>query len=117
MNEMTYIKNGDYLIPSLTLDDPTAQPLSKYGRMRKAYLMEYRPILWNQMLLDGTLFPHLREIDQTANERLEQMLPKLMKAAGLTEQLKAQDPAQWIGLMNTCKAQAEEVIIRELIHS
>ena len=117
MMNLTYTKNGDYLIPDLSLTEQENRPLGKYGRMRKMYLEEHRPILWNQMILTETLFPHLREIDATANSRLEQMLPALAKEAGATEQLKASDPMAWVGLMNTCKAQAEEVILQELIYN
>lgn len=117
MTELTYQKNGDYLIPNLTLTEQEQTPLGKYGRMRKKYLQEHRPVLWNQMILSETLYPHLREIDAAANSRLEQMIPELAKAAGATEELKARDPMQWVGLMNTCKAQAEEILLAELINS
>ena len=114
---LTYTRNGDYLIPDLKLSEQPEKPLGKYGRMRKAYLKEHRPILYNQLLMSEKLYPHLREIDETANRRLEQMLPRLAEAAGATEQLKASDPMQWVGLMNTCKAQAEEILLAELINS
>ena len=114
---LTYTQNGDYLIPDLSLTEQESRPLGKYGRIRKKYLEEHRPILWNQMILNETLFPHLREIEETANRRLEQMMPVLMKAAGVTEDLKARDPMAWVGLMNICKAQAEEVILQELIYN
>ena len=117
MMNLTYTKNGDYLIPDLSLTEQENRPLGKYGRMRRKYLEEHRPILWNQMILTETLFPHLREIEETANRRLEQMMPALMKAAGVTEDLKARDPMAWVGLMNSCKAQAEEVILQELIYN
>ena len=117
MMNLTYTKNGDYLIPDLSLTEQESRPLGKYGRMRKKYLEEHCPILWNQMILTETLFSHLREIEETANRRLEQMMPGLMKSAGVTEDLKARDPMTWVGLMNNCKAQAEEVILRELIYS
>ena len=85
--------------------------------MRKAYLKEHRPLIDNQLLLTEKLYPHLIEIDETAQSRLEQMMPQLAKDAGATEQLKASDPMRWVGLMNTCKAQAEEILMAELIHS
>ena len=116
-NKLTYQQTGDYLIPDLTLSGQEEQPLGKYGRMRKNYLKEHRPILWNTLLLSEKLYPHLLEIDQTAQSRLEQMMPELAKAAGVTEALKASDPMKWAGLMNNCKAQAEEIILNELIFS
>ncbi|EKC73659.1 TnpV protein, partial [human gut metagenome] len=84
---------------------------------RKDYLKEHRPVLWNSLLLSEKLYPHLREIDEAANNRLEQMMPELMKSAGVTEALKASDPLKWVGLMNTLKAQAEEAILAELVFS
>ena len=115
--KMTYTRNGDYLIPDLSLTETEQKPLGKYGRLRKDYLKEHRPILWNRMILSETLYPHLREIDETANRRLEQMMPKLMESAGVTESLKASDPMKWVQTMNSLKAQAEEMILNELIYS
>ena len=117
MSQLTYIKNGDYQIPNLSLSQQEQQPLGKYGRMRKQYLKEHRPVLWNNMILSEKLYPHLREVDQTANRRLEQMMTELKKSAGVTEELKASDPMKWVGLMNNLQAQAEEVILRELVYS
>ena len=114
-DKLEYVQSGECLIPKLKLSDQEDTPLGKYGRMRKAYLKEHRPIIYNHMLLRETLYPHLREIDQTARERLEQMMPELAKEAGATEQLKASDPMKWVGLMNNCKAQAEEILKAELI--
>ena len=117
MSELTYSKNGDYFIPNLSLSQQETKPLGKYGRMRKKYLQEHRPVLWNSLILSEKLYPHLREIDEAANSRLEQMMPELMKSAGVTEELKASDPMKWVGLMNTLKAQAEEIILKELVYS
>lgn len=114
-NNLTYTKNGDYLIPDLKLED--TKPLGRYGRMRRDYLKEHRPVLFNAMMVNGKLYPHLNEIEQTMNRRLEQMMPELMETAGVTEELKARDPMTWVGLMNTCKAQAEEILLTELIYS
>ena len=116
-NNLTYTMNGDYQIPDLKLTEQPEKPLGKYGRMRKAYLKDHRPLIYNQLLLTEKLYPHLLEIDETANSRLEQMMPQLAAAAGATEQLKVSDLMKWVGLMNTCKAQAEEILMAELINS
>ena len=116
-NNLTYTRNGDYLIPDLKLSEQPEKPLGKYGRMRKADLKEHRPLLYNQLLMSEKLYPHLQEIDETAQNRLEQLMSQLTQTAGVTEQLKASDPMQWVGLMNTCKAQAEEILLAELINS
>ena len=116
MNELTYTKSGDFLIPDLT-PEQTDRPLGKYGRMRQTYLEENNPTLLNVLTLEGTLYQHLLETEDAARSRLEQMMPKLAKAAGATEELKATDQMRWVGLMNNCKAQAEEIIQKELIFS
>ena len=116
MSQLTYGSNGDYLIPNLTLTEQERQPLGKYGRMRKRYLQDHRPVLFNCLLLSERLYPHLLEINEAARRRMDTLMPQLMKAAGVTEQLKAADPMKWVGLMNALKAQAEEIIVSELIY-
>ena len=115
--ELEYRQVGDVQLPVLTLPEQLNRSLGKYGLLRRRYLKENRPILWGTMTVDGTLFSHLLEVEDQANEMLEQMMPSLAKAAGATEELKARDPMQWVGLMNSCKAQAEEIILAELIYS
>ena len=68
------------------------------------------------MILTGTLYNHLYEMDRAAQERLDTILPKLAASAGATETLKARDPMKWVGIMNVCKAQVEEIIRSELIY-
>ena len=115
MKELTYSRCGDYYIPDLKLSEQTETPIGKYGRMRKRYLEKHRPILYNNLILQERLYPHLLEIDRAANERMDTLMPQLMKAAGVDEALKAADQMRWVGVMNTLKAQAEEMILSELI--
>ena len=114
--ELTYTQNGDYLIPSLTAEEPM-EMLGKYGRMRQRYLEQHKPILFQTMLLNGELTAHLREIDKTANEQLNSLMQALAKEAGATEQMKATNQLAWVGLMNSLKAQAEELILTELVYN
>ena len=113
--ELNYTMKDEILLPELSL--PETEPIGRYGRLRQRYLKEHRPILWNQLLMNGTLWPHLHEIETAALRRMDLMLPKLAAEAGATEALKAADPMKWTGLMNSCKAQAEEVVLNELIYS
>ena len=117
MTELSYTIHGDYAIPNLKLSNPADQPVGKYGRMRKHYLQEHRPILYNYLVLSETLYPHLLEIDNAANRRMDTLLLQLAKDAGVTEKLKAADPMKWVGLMNAVKAQAEEILLAELIYA
>ena len=81
MTSLNYTKTGDYQIPSLTLSD-TPQ-IGRYGRLRRDYLKNHRPILYNRLILSEKLYPHLVEIDQTANRRMEQLMNELT-ANGVT---------------------------------
>lgn len=72
--------------------------------------------LCSSLILSEKLYPHLLEIDRAARERMDAMLPRMMEAAGVTEELKARDPMRWVGLMNTLKAQVEEVLLQELVY-
>ncbi len=115
---LTYILCGDYYIPDIKLSEAVEQKaLGKYGRMRKTYLKEHRALIWNSMILSENLYPHLREIDETANRRMEQLMPELMKLNGVSEELKASDQMAWVGLMNACKLQAKEIILNELVYN
>ena len=108
MSELTYTRCGDYYIPDLKLSEQPEAPIGKYGRMRQRYLKEHRPGLYSSLILSEKLYPHLLEIDRAARERMDAMLPRMMEAAGVTEELKARDPMRWVGLMNTLKAQVEK---------
>ena len=115
MEKLTYTRCGDYYIPNLKPAEQPDKPIGKYGRMRQRYLKEYRPVLYSSLILTEKLYPHLLEIDEAANERMDILMPQLMKAAGVTEELKAVDQMKWVGLANACRAQAEEIIQSELI--
>ena len=114
--EIHYAQVGEYQLPLLTLPQiDEAEPLGKYGRMRLAYLKTQRPVLYNQMLLNGTLWPHLQGVQKTACACLEHTV------AGLLDQYPAPDKEHaqllWVAHMNGLKAQAEELVVREIVYA
>ena len=111
---LQYTQNGDYLVPNIELNQPQT-PLGKYGRMRKTYLKENRPILYNHLLLSGKLYLHLAEIDRTAKDRLDWRMEELLKQNPAPD--KTVQQMAWVQHMNALKMQAEEVIRNELIFS
>lgn len=115
MTELTYKWAGDYLIPDLTIR-VNDKPIGKYGRMRLRYLQEHRKGLYTVMLLGGTLQDHLAEIDENAQERMEHMVKCCVEREEIDEELKARDPMEWVKRMNGIKAQAEEIVLSELIY-
>lgn len=113
----TYRQVGDYFIPNITLPDDGEYQIGKYGRMRRSYLKEYRKILYNNYVLEGTLFKHLAEIDQACNERIENIISAMAKQEGVTEALKATNQMEWVRYMNSIRNRAEEIILTELVYA
>ena len=111
---VTYSTVGDYQLPNLILNQPR-KPLGKYGRLRRTYLKEQRPVLYHTMLLNGSLYPHLMEVEQTAESRMQQMMTELLKQNPAPDKEKNQ--MGWVRHMNSLRAQTEEIILTELIYS
>ena len=111
---VTYSTIGDYLLPNLTLNQPR-KPLGKYGRMRLNFLKQQHPVLYNTMLLNGSLYPTLTELEQTAVAMKEQLMTELLVKNPAPDKEKSQ--MQWVQHMNSLQEQVEEVIRTELIYS
>ena len=113
--EISYSKVGDYLIPNLILSEEE-QSIGKYGRMRRRYLKEHRPVLFSNLILSGKLYQHLAEIDRSCNERLELIIRQMKVQEGVTEKLKADDQMEWIRRMNGIQNRDEEIVLSELVY-
>lgn len=115
-NEIHYAQIGEYQLPLLTLPQTdNHEPLGKYARMRRTYLKTQRPVLYNRMLLNGSLWPHLQEVQRAASDQAERTI------AALADKFPAPDKERsqllWAAHMNTLKAQAEEVVVREIVYA
>ena len=111
-----YHLEGDYYIPNLVMPKQEKITLNKYGRMRLNYLKEHKKADYTIMLMNGTLNAHLKEIQETAQNRVEQIINQLKVKSNLTEDMKNTDILYWVGTMNSIKAQAEEIVFSELIY-
>ena len=114
-NGIHFTLHGDYYLPDLELPEKASAPLGRYGRMRKAYLEEHRPGLYERLLLSGRLYEHLAEIDTCCAERMDRMVSQMADTEGITEGLKAKDQMSWVGRMNSIRQRAEESVLRELV--
>lgn len=112
--EIKYKQCGDYLIPDLELREQ--RRIGHYGRLRKAYLEEHRSALFAELVLSEKLYDHCAEIEDAVHDRLERMIPQIAARNGIDAALKAANPLEWVVQMNLCKAQAEEVVLKELIY-
>ena len=114
MQELTYHWEGDYLIPDL--EAPEAPKIGRFGTLRHKYLRSRHRGIFDGMLLEGSLNPHLEQIDRQANEMMERLTAQMAQAEGVTEALKARDQMAWIRAMNSIKNRAEEMVIMDLIY-
>ncbi len=111
---LTYTQCGDYYIPDIRLVNVETQIPRKYGRMCRAFLEQNRPILFNDMILTESLFPHLWEVQQTCAMRIELLMTDLLAKNPAPD--KATQQLEWVAQMNSLKAQAEEIILCELVY-
>ena len=115
-NSGTYTQVGDVLLPNLSIGEDGQQPIGKYGRMRKHYLKEQHPVLYSELLLSGKLYPHLLEIDEACDGRMELLTCRLAEQEGVTEALKAADQMEWVRRMNSIRSRAEKIVLNDLVN-
>jgi len=116
-NGIEYVRNGDYYIPNLTVPDEKTYNIGKYGNLRKRFLKEHHKSYYTILFMEGKLFEHLAEIDETCHSTLKDMMSKMAKQEGVTEQLKATDQMAWVQKMNSIKHRAEEFILSEYVYA
>ena len=115
--ELTYTNQGDYRLPNLTVPEEPEVRFGKYALLRRSYLKEHRKVLFTNLLTSGKLTEHLMEIEEAAQNRMEQISMEMMKTEGVTEELKASDQMKWVQMMNNIQNAAEETVLAELIYN
>lgn len=116
MNEITYHREGDYLVPSLYLPKQPKGHIGKYGHLRLEYLKNHKKAEYIIMFMNKTLRKHIVETDKQAKERFEILMAQMLEKNPIDENLKNTEPLKWIGLMNNYKYSVEEIIFEELIY-
>ena len=106
---------GDYFIPVIELKPLEDKVLNKYGRMRRAYLQEQKSMAFDDLVLTEQLFPHLYEVQEIAEKRVEVIMAGLLEKNPVPD--KETDAMAWVRHMNLLKAMAEEVVVREVIYT
>lgn len=114
MINLTYTKSGDYFIPNITIKE-TSKPIGRFGRMRRKYLQEENPILYNDLILTEKLFLHLLEVEEIAQRRFDVLMEQMKAQRNITEELKQRNPMLWVGEINNIRACIDEIIMREII--
>lgn len=114
MAKINYLKVGDYFIPDIQLSVVNDTPLGKYARMRRAFLEENNPMLLSDLILTEKLFPHLWEVQQDCEQRMELMMTQLLDKNPVPDKVTQQ--LAWTQHMNMLKAQAEEIVLHEIVY-
>ena len=114
MEQITYIKTGDYYVPDWKLPEEQCS-IGRSGRMHRDYLKEHRPVIFNQLVLSSNLWTYLADINEQTQQRLEVMIRQMMIAEGVTEELKEANQMEWVRRMNGIRSRAEEVVLSEIV--
>ena len=115
MQELNYIRCGDYYIPDICLPKET-RPIGRWGRMHRDFIKENNPIHFNNLCLSGELWTYLADLNEQAQNRLELIIEQMKAAEGVTEHMKQHDQMVWVGAMNSIHNRAEEIILSEMIY-
>ena len=110
-----YERQGDYILPCLTIPPEEEKPIGVFGQRHLRYLREYRKVTYTNLLTSGRLNTYLAEIDGQVQERFERLIEQMKQAQGITEQLKAEKTLEWVGRMNNIRACAMEILEKEII--
>lgn len=114
-NELGFLQVGDYFITDIILHSMEEKRLNKYGKMRRAYLQEQKPMVFDDLVLTEQLFQHLYEVQEIAEKRVAVIMARLLEKNPAPD--KEKDAMAWVRHMNLRKAMAEEVVVRELIYT
>ena len=111
-----YERQGDYLIPCLTVPTEEEQPIGIWGQRHLNYLKQYRKVTYTNLLTSGRLNTYLADIDRQAQERFERLIEGMKQAQGITERLKEENALEWVQHLNNIKACAREIVNEEIIY-
>ena len=113
--ELTYRREGDYLLPNL--EAPESPKIGKYGMLRHQYLRNHKRAILTGMQMSGELNSHLEQIDREATEEVERLTKQMAKEQGVDEKMKKTDQMKWVQMMNFLKASAEEIVLSQLVYN
>ena len=113
---ISYTKQGDYLLPNLILKEKEQFNIGKYGLLRLEYIKKYKLGLYFDLLVNDTLNEYLHDIDTTVMEKVQKLIIELSEKENINEELKQNNQMLWVSKMNNIKNIAEEIILKEYIY-
>ena len=114
--EITYTKQGDYLLPNLTLPEQKTREIGIWGQRHKRYLLNHHKVRYYNLLTSCKLVNYFADIDEQAENMYQLLVKQLAEKEGVTEQLKAENPILWVQQMNNIQNRAREIVNAELIY-
>ena len=115
-NGIKYELKGEQYYPMLGMVEQEEHSIGKYGLLHRDYIKQHKRGTYTTLLTEGRLNARLHEIDVQANEMVKAIVANLAQERGIDEELKASDTLKWVAEMNSIKASAEEIVLREVIH-
>lgn len=112
----TYTMQGDYYLPDLTLPAEEERPIGVWAQRRLRYLKQHHKILYYNLLTSGKLQSHLADVEEEAQTLFLRLVKQYTEREGVTEQLKAENPMEWVRRMNNIRNQVIGIVINELIY-
>ena len=111
----TYTMQSDYCLPDLTLPPEEEHPIGVWGQRRLRYLKQHHKILYCNLLTSGKLHSHLADVEEEAQTLFLRLVKEYAEKEGVTEQLKAKNPMEWVRMMNNIRERVNEVVNAEMI--
>ena len=111
----TYTMQGDYCLPDLTLPAEEERPIGVWGQRRLNYLKHSRKVLYYNLLTSGKLRSHLADMEEEAQSLFLRLVKEYAEREGVTEQLKAENPTEWVQKMNNIRNRVAETVCADLI--
>ncbi|MCX4353651.1 TnpV protein [Lachnospiraceae bacterium 50-23] len=112
-----YERQGDYLIPCLSVPAEEEQPIGIWGQRHMNYLKQYHKVTYTNLFTNGRLNAYLVDVDRQAQERFERLIEGMKQTQDITEQLKAENALEWTGKMNNIRACARKIVYDEIIYA
>lgn len=114
-NGMEYMLVGEVYVPMLVIAENTKK-LGRWGRMRLNYIKTEKPWIYQEMMLNNTLWEYLAEVENQAQAENDLLMAQMKCREGITEELKRQNPLEWVGKMENLQIRIKEIIKSQLIY-
>lgn len=111
----TYTMQGDYCLPDLTLPTEEKRPIGVWGQRRLRYLKQHYKILYYNLLTSGKLQSHFADVEEEAQALFLRLVREYAERESVTEQLKEENPMEWVRRMNNIRSRVDNVILKQVI--